>query len=73
MRASGNAVSQEVRDPHELVVVDPDQVAIPVVGHHRLGEALVDALVDVEIGQAERDLVQEVVEEGPEDAVADPS
>ena len=71
MRASGNPAPQEVWDSHELVIVDPDEVAGLVVGGHDLGEALVDALVDVEIGQPERNLVQEVMEEGPDDAVAD--
>ena len=49
--------------------MDPDEVAGSVV--NGLGEAFVDALVDVDIGQSERNLVQQVMEEWPDDAVAD--
>ena len=69
MRALGQPVAQEARQEEELVVVHPDQVAGPVVRGDDVGEALVRLDVAVPVADLERDLVQEVVEQGPEHPV----
>ena len=55
----------------QLVVVHPDGVAGPVVLDHLVGEALVHPAVHLPVAVVQRDAVQHVVEQGPEDAVAE--
>jgi hypothetical protein len=63
---------EEPGDQQELVVVHPDHVPGPVVAGHRPGELLVGLHVGVPVGDVERDLIEEVVEEGPEHPVGEP-
>ena len=69
MRALGSRVAEEARQEQELVVVHPDHVAGPVVRGDDVGEALVRLDVAVPVADLERDLFQEVVEQGPEHPV----
>jgi hypothetical protein len=63
--------ADQSRQQQELIVVDPDQVAGPVLRHHHLGELLVGLDVGVPVAGLEGDLVQEIVEQGPEDPVGE--
>ena len=61
--------TEQPRQQQELVVVDPDQVAGPVLRRHHLGELLVGLHVGVPIAGLERDLVEQVVKQRPEHPV----
>jgi hypothetical protein len=52
--------------------VHPDDVAGPVLSGDRLREARVDRLVEPEVARLERELADEVVEERPDQPVAEP-
>jgi hypothetical protein len=62
-------LADQRRNPHQLVIVDPDQIARPVVCDHRVGEAAVHALVVLEALDLQWQLVREVVEQRPEHPV----
>jgi hypothetical protein len=65
----GNPGADQRRHAHELVVVDPDQVARAVMGDDRIGEPAVHSLVVLEPVDLQRQLAGEVVEQRPEHAV----
>ena len=55
---SGQAFAQEAGEQEELVVVNPDHVAGPVVRGDHVGEGLVGLHVAVPMADLERDLIQ---------------
>jgi hypothetical protein len=59
---------QMQRSPHEMVVVDPDEVRVARLGG-RLREPAVDLLVDLPVPAVEASALREVVEERPDRAV----
>ena len=63
------APPQEFRHVDELVVLHPDEVAVPPLLGHGVGEFLVDFQVGVPEGRLEVAPPQHVVEQGPEDRV----
>jgi hypothetical protein len=65
-------VADEFGDVDELVVLNPDEVPLPAVAEDAVGELLVDLQVGVPERGVEIALSQQVVEEGPEDAVGEP-
>ena len=72
IRASGSRSRRSPGSEQQLVVVDPDQVARPVVRGDHVGEALVRLDVGSQSLHLERDLVEQVVEQRPEHAVGEP-
>jgi hypothetical protein len=64
-------IAHEAGHEQQVVVVYPDHVAVPVLADHRGGEALVDRAVRVPVGERERNAIDLIVEQRPEDAVAD--
>ena len=64
-----DALADQRRHEHQLVVLHPDQIAGAVLGHHRVREALVHPLVVLEVLDLQRKLAREVVEERPEHSV----
>jgi hypothetical protein len=69
MRASGMRARTSAGTPHQVVVLDPDEVTRTVMLHHRVGEAAVHSLVVVESLDLQRQLAGEVMEERPEHPV----
>ena len=69
MRAPGRRSRRRPGQQEELVVVDPDQVAGPVVRGDDVGEDLVRLDVALPVADLERNLLEQVVEQRPEDAV----
>lgn len=65
----GDFFPQHLREEHEVVVVDPDEVAILNVLDDGLGEEMVYFLVGCPCGFIKGDFAGVVVEEGPEDGV----
>ena len=59
------------RREQEVVVVDPDRVAVAVCGDQPLGKPLVDGTVCLEVRQRDRNAIDQVVQYRPEHAVAD--
>ncbi len=68
----GDQLAQEGREEHELVVVDPDEVARPVLLRDELREPLVDRGVRVVVADLLGEPRDRVVEERPEDRVRVP-
>jgi hypothetical protein len=68
----GQPLSQELRKEEKLVIVNPDEIAFPIVFGHNVREPLVDLDIRLPVPDMERDLVQQIMEEGPEDAVGEP-
>ena len=64
-----NHFAKHLRKEHQVVVVDPDEIAILDILDDCLGEKMVDFLVCGPRGLVERDLTGMVVKEGPEDRV----
>ena len=64
-------LAQEPGQEEELVVVDPDRVARPVVRRDHVGEGLVGLDVAVPVAHLQGDLVEQVVEQRPEHAVGE--
>ncbi len=62
-------LANEPGDQHELVVVHPDEVPLAVLRSHRRRELLVHRPVDLPVLGVDRDAIELVVEERPEDAV----
>jgi hypothetical protein len=63
--------ADQVRGEHQLVVVDPHQVVALALGLDGVGEALVHALVCVEVLPLEAGVGRERVEQGPQRAVGE--
>lgn len=51
--------------------MDPDDVPGPIFRDHRVGEAAIDGLVEREVLNLQGKLANEIVEERPEDGVAE--
>jgi hypothetical protein len=68
----GQPMSQELGEEEKLVIVNPDEVTFPVMFGHDVGEPIVDLDIRLPIPDMERDLVEQIMEEGPEDAVGEP-
>jgi hypothetical protein len=66
------ALAQHLRQEQELVIVHPDQVIGLVVLGDDVGESLVHLNVGVPVAYVERHLIQEIMEEGPEDPIGEP-
>jgi len=62
--------SNHFRDEQQMVIVNPDHVAIPVLGNDRAREALVDSAVDIPVRNSEWQAVDLIVEQRPEYAIA---
>ncbi len=63
-------LAEHAGNQRQLVIVDPDQVAVLILGSDRFSEALIDAPVGgPAVFRFELHLVEQVVEERPEDAV----
>lgn len=60
-----NLLAEHLGEEHEVVVVDPDEVAVLDVFDDGLGEEAVDFLVGAPGGLVEGDLTGMIVEEGP--------
>jgi hypothetical protein len=67
----GNALAQELRHQHELIVVHPHDVAGTMVLRDDVGEVAVRALVRGPALHVDRQLVEKVVEGRPQDRVAE--
>jgi hypothetical protein len=65
----GQELAQDPRDEQQLVVVHPDEVARPPLARHLLGEDAVHPRVVVPVVHAQRHLVDQVVEQRPEQRV----
>ena len=65
----GDPLAEHPRHQHELVVVDPDEVAGLPARRDRVGEARVHRLVRVEVADLRRQAGDGVVEERPQHAV----
>ena len=65
----GAPSADEFRAEGEVVVVDPDEVSVLDLLEGRLGESLVDGLVDLPIAPIEGHALGQGVEEGPQGAV----
>lgn len=72
MAASGYSLPNQARHQHQLVVVDPDDVAGPMLGDDGVGEATIDCFVQIEILDLQRQLTNQVVKQRPQDAVTEP-
>lgn len=57
---------------HQLVVVDPDDVAGLIFGYDCIGEPAIDRFVEIEILDLQRQLANEIVKQRPQDAVTKP-
>ncbi|CRK33032.1 hypothetical protein BN1708_005977 [Verticillium longisporum] len=64
-------LTQHLGQQHEVIVVDPDQIAVLDVLDDRLGEEAVDLLVRSPGALVKGNLAGVVVEEGPEDRVGE--
>jgi hypothetical protein len=67
----GQARSDHSRHEHELVVVDPDEVARLPHARDEVGKLLVDCAVHVPLLRVRGNAVEQVVEEGPEHRVGE--
>jgi len=65
----GQPTPEQLGNEQQLVVVNPDEIARPVVFSNHVGEALVHADVRLPVAYMQRDLIQQVMEQGPQDAV----
>src|SRR6059058_2167106 len=65
----GHQLAHELRHEHQVVVVHPDEVARPVVGGDYLCEAPVRTFIRAPVPHVQGHLVDQVVEEGPENPV----
>ena len=68
----GQPLPEQIRQQQQLVVVHPDEVTRLVVLGHDVGESLVHLHVRVPVADVERHLIEEVVEQRPEDPVGEP-
>ena len=68
-RGMGKPLPHQTRDQRELVVVDPDQIARPILVDDCVCEPPVDALVCLPALGRERQLVQLVMEQRPQNPV----
>ncbi len=59
-------------DEHQLVIVDPEDIVLPGLFQHRFCEFPVDGLVHFPVGELEFRIFQEIMEKGPDGAVAEP-
>ncbi len=71
-RPGGHRVPNHPRREREVVVLHPDDGLVRRVVGHRLGEALVDRPVPVEVGRPVLDQVGKAVTERPEHAITEP-
>ena len=65
-------LAQKARKQEQLVVVHPDEVTRLVLLRHDVGESLVHLDVRFPVADVERHLIEQIVEEGPEDPVGEP-
>src|ERR1019366_8819815 len=71
-RRAGNARAQHLGDEAELVIVNPDEIPRPPHARDGVGEALGDRAVYVPFLRMQRDAIEEIVKERPEDGVREP-
>ena len=65
----GQPAAEELGKQQELIVVDPDEVARLVMLGDHIGESFVDLYVGLPVAHVKRDLVDQIMEEGPENPV----
>jgi hypothetical protein len=68
----GQALAQQAWQEEQVIVMHPDEVARLIVLRHDIGETLVHLGVRLPVPDMERHLIQQIVEEGPENAVGEP-
>src|SRR3954471_7664701 len=61
----GQPSAEELGKQQQLIVVDPDEVARLVMFSDHVGESLVDRYVGLPVTHMQRDLVDQIMEEGP--------
>src|SRR5262249_25501944 len=64
-----NALPEHPRQKAQLVVLHPDAIARAIVRRDDVCELLVDPAIRVPIGGVDRDQLEQIMEERPEDAV----
>jgi hypothetical protein len=60
------SVPKELRQQHQVIVVDPNQIARLEVVHHRVAESLVGSHVRIPVGSIELEPGRELVEQRPQ-------
>jgi hypothetical protein len=68
----GPPLAHQTRHEHQVIVVHPYQIARPHLVHDRVGEPLVHAAIGVPVLAVEREPVEQVVKERPDDGVREP-
>lgn len=69
LSARANLLAEHLRQQHQVVVVDPDEVSVLYLLGDGLGEETVRFLVGFPGGLVERDLAGVVVKERPQDGI----
>src|SRR5262245_41221885 len=66
---AGDSLPKQRGNPHQLVVVNPDEITRPVELRQAVREARVDGLVGIPVARTNRKLVDQIVTQRPQHAI----